>query len=108
VLEGSCGLLGDDGVAEEAKLPRSRRHHLSGNPRSASTNRGFRTIPAVDAVGARWETVLPLWTHASVRLTPACAFEPARLRAPEDFESPAVGVGHLRAIVSRLGEPFVA
>lgn len=43
----------------------------------------------------------------SDRLTPAWACEFSVFRLPEAFASPAVGVGQLRAHVSRLGVPRV-
>lgn len=44
---------------------------------------------------------------ASVRLIPALALEPSRLREPLHFASPAVGVGHrpVAAMVSSEGRP---
>jgi hypothetical protein len=103
-----------------------------GNDISHSTNRGLRVRPAPgcrtcccnelwpedpprsasDALGVLQRrgdveppAVAPPFFSQSVRLTPACAFEPGRFRDPELFASPAVGVGinPRRAIVARLG-----
>jgi hypothetical protein len=49
---------------------------------------------AVGVGTRRGVSLLPYFT-ASVRLTPAWAFEPGRLREPELLASPAVGVGHV-------------
>jgi hypothetical protein len=56
---------------------------------SHSTHVGFNEPPGCSARGV---VEFPAFT-ASVRDTPAFAFDPARLREPEDFASPAVGVG---------------
>ncbi len=39
---------------------------------------------------------------ASVKLTPACAFEPLRFRLPDPVASPAVGVGHNEHPISEV------
>jgi hypothetical protein len=60
-------------------------------------------------VGFNWPLTGP-WTSdpprttASVKLTPACALLPFRLREPDPVESPLVGVGQLArvAIVCKL------
>ena len=75
---------------------------------SASTNAGFRTIgpcpssPAFAVVGSRWERI------ASVRLVPGCITPVVVVCLPELRLSDTAGVGHLRAIVLRLGLPAVA
>lgn len=56
--------------------------------------------------GRRVVVELPNFT-ASVRLTPACALLPGRLREPAPLASPAVGVGHIcAAVASRSPKPF--
>ncbi len=77
--------------------------HPRGNPISHSTHVGFNAPPGVSVhrlstAGIRLGVLLFPKRTASVKLTPAWAFDPARVRLPELLLSPAVGVGQIAGL----------